>query len=255
MERAIDGLPAADAACPCVRSRARSCGCATRRDQGCCGGSCASAAATWCRAPTARYVLGATVEERGFELAPTAGGVYELLRDAHELVPGISELEIEELSVGLRPGTPDNAPGDRPGAVARPDLGDRALPQRHPARAAHRRARRRHARRRRRAAQPRLPTSRSSRVRARALRRARRRLGAPCEPCRGAAHDRAQRCALRRARRRDASPPCSHASALTSTRVASPLRSTARSCRARRGSRSALDEDARVEVLTAMQGG
>ena len=57
-----------------------------------------------------RYVLGATVEERGFALAPTAGGVYELLRDAHELVPGVSELEIEELSVGLRPGTPDNAP-------------------------------------------------------------------------------------------------------------------------------------------------
>ncbi|HTC72175.1 MAG TPA: glycine oxidase ThiO [Solirubrobacteraceae bacterium] len=57
-----------------------------------------------------RYVLGATVEERGFELSATAGGVYELLRDAHELVPGISELEIEELSVGLRPGTPDNAP-------------------------------------------------------------------------------------------------------------------------------------------------
>jgi glycine oxidase len=57
-----------------------------------------------------RYVLGATVEERGFELSATAGGVYELLRDAHELVPGISELEIEELSVGLRPGTPDNVP-------------------------------------------------------------------------------------------------------------------------------------------------
>jgi len=64
-----------------------------------------------------RYVLGATVEERGFELAPTAGGVYELLRDARELVPGISELEIEELSVGLRPGTPDNAPAIGPGAV------------------------------------------------------------------------------------------------------------------------------------------
>ncbi len=57
-----------------------------------------------------RYVLGATVEERGYTLAPTAGGVYELLRNAHELVPGLSELEIEELSVGLRPGTPDNAP-------------------------------------------------------------------------------------------------------------------------------------------------
>jgi glycine oxidase len=64
-----------------------------------------------------RYVLGATVEERGFELAPTAGGVHELLRDAHELVPGISELEIEELSVGLRPGTPDNAPTIGPGAL------------------------------------------------------------------------------------------------------------------------------------------
>jgi glycine oxidase len=57
-----------------------------------------------------RYVLGATVEERGFRELPTAGGVYELLRDAHELVPGISELELEELSVGFRPGTPDNAP-------------------------------------------------------------------------------------------------------------------------------------------------
>jgi len=57
-----------------------------------------------------RYVLGATVEERGFDLAPTAGAAYQLLRDCHELVPGVSELEIEELSVGLRPGTPDNLP-------------------------------------------------------------------------------------------------------------------------------------------------
>ena len=57
-----------------------------------------------------RYVLGATVEERGFERQATAGGVYELLRDAHELVPGVSELQIEELCVGLRPGTPDNVP-------------------------------------------------------------------------------------------------------------------------------------------------
>jgi glycine oxidase len=64
-----------------------------------------------------RYVLGATVEERGFELAPTVGGVYELLRDAHELVPGIGELHIDELSVGLRPGTPDNAPAIGAGAL------------------------------------------------------------------------------------------------------------------------------------------
>ncbi|HEX3909675.1 MAG TPA: glycine oxidase ThiO [Solirubrobacteraceae bacterium] len=57
-----------------------------------------------------RYVLGATVEERGFDLEPDVGGVYELLREAHELLPGVSELKIEELCVGLRPGTPDNAP-------------------------------------------------------------------------------------------------------------------------------------------------
>lgn len=64
-----------------------------------------------------RYVLGATVEERGHDLAPTAGGVYELLRDAHELVPGIEELQIEELGAGLRPGTPDNAPAIGRGAL------------------------------------------------------------------------------------------------------------------------------------------
>jgi glycine oxidase len=64
-----------------------------------------------------RYVLGATVEERGFEERPTAGGVYELLRDARELVPGVLELQIEELSVGFRPSTPDNAPLIGPGAV------------------------------------------------------------------------------------------------------------------------------------------
>ena len=57
-----------------------------------------------------RYVLGATVEERGFDVQPDVGGVYELMRDARELLPGVSELKIEELCVGLRPGTPDNAP-------------------------------------------------------------------------------------------------------------------------------------------------
>jgi glycine oxidase len=64
-----------------------------------------------------RYVLGATVEERGFELAATAGGVYELLRDAREIMPGVSEWQIEELQAGLRPGTPDNIPAVGPGAV------------------------------------------------------------------------------------------------------------------------------------------
>lgn len=57
-----------------------------------------------------RYVLGATMEERGFDTTVTAGAVFELLRDAGELVPGISELVIDEVSAGLRPATPDNAP-------------------------------------------------------------------------------------------------------------------------------------------------
>lgn len=65
-----------------------------------------------------RYVLGATMEEQGFDTAPTAGGIFELLRDAVELVPGVSELAIEEVAAGLRPGTPDNAPVLGPGAVA-----------------------------------------------------------------------------------------------------------------------------------------
>jgi glycine oxidase len=57
-----------------------------------------------------RYVLGATMEERGWDTAPTAGGVYELLRDVSEVVPGVFELEIDELEAGLRPATPDNLP-------------------------------------------------------------------------------------------------------------------------------------------------
>jgi glycine oxidase len=57
-----------------------------------------------------RYVLGATVEERGYDTTVTAGGLYELLRDATEIVPGISELVVEEAGAGLRPGTPGNVP-------------------------------------------------------------------------------------------------------------------------------------------------
>jgi len=57
-----------------------------------------------------RYVLGATMEERGFDTAPTAGGVFELLRDISEVVPGVLELEVDEVIAGLRPATPDNLP-------------------------------------------------------------------------------------------------------------------------------------------------
>ncbi|GAA2599812.1 glycine oxidase ThiO [Streptomyces axinellae] len=55
-------------------------------------------------------VVGATSEELGWDTTVTAGGVYELLRDAHELVPGITELPLAETCAGLRPASPDNAP-------------------------------------------------------------------------------------------------------------------------------------------------
>ncbi|MFK4119489.1 glycine oxidase ThiO [Streptomyces longwoodensis] len=62
-------------------------------------------------------VVGATSEEQGWDTTVTAGGVYELLRDAHELVPGITELPLTETRAGLRPGSPDNAPLLGPSAL------------------------------------------------------------------------------------------------------------------------------------------
>ena len=55
-------------------------------------------------------VVGATVEERGFDTEVTGGAVHELLRAAIELVPDVAELALVETAAGLRPGTPDNAP-------------------------------------------------------------------------------------------------------------------------------------------------
>ncbi len=57
-----------------------------------------------------RVLVGATSEEKGFEKAVTAGGLYNLLEGALELVPGLRELTVRRSDVGLRPGTRDNAP-------------------------------------------------------------------------------------------------------------------------------------------------
>jgi glycine oxidase len=57
-----------------------------------------------------RLIIGATVEERGFDTTVSAGGVHELLREAYRVLPEIAELELLETRAGLRPGTPDNAP-------------------------------------------------------------------------------------------------------------------------------------------------
>lgn len=57
-----------------------------------------------------RIVVGASTEEAGFDVAPRAGAVYELLRDAQSLVPELGEAVLDEICTGLRPATPDNAP-------------------------------------------------------------------------------------------------------------------------------------------------
>jgi len=57
-----------------------------------------------------RVVVGATVEEQGFDMRVTAGGVSRLLRDGAALVPAIEELDLLEARAGLRPGSPDNLP-------------------------------------------------------------------------------------------------------------------------------------------------
>ncbi|MCX2746412.1 glycine oxidase ThiO [Arthrobacter sp. MI7-26] len=61
-------------------------------------------------------VIGATQREDGLSVSGgsanpvSAGGVYQLLRDAQVLVPAVAELELLEATARARPGTPDNAP-------------------------------------------------------------------------------------------------------------------------------------------------
>lgn len=55
-------------------------------------------------------VVGATEEERGFDTSATVGALLDLLRPAAELLPEVVEYPVREIAVGLRPGTPDNAP-------------------------------------------------------------------------------------------------------------------------------------------------
>ena len=64
-----------------------------------------------------RLIVGATVEEMGYDTAVTAGGVHELLREAYRLLPDVAEMELVDANAGLRPGTPDNLPLVGPGAI------------------------------------------------------------------------------------------------------------------------------------------
>ena len=57
-----------------------------------------------------KILVGATVEEMGFDKSVTAGGLMNLLRGAWEVLPPIYDLPIDEVWAGLRPGSVDDAP-------------------------------------------------------------------------------------------------------------------------------------------------
>jgi glycine oxidase len=55
-------------------------------------------------------VLGATIEDAGFDEATTEAATELLLREAIRVVPAVTELELVEASASLRSGTPDDGP-------------------------------------------------------------------------------------------------------------------------------------------------
>ena len=57
-----------------------------------------------------RLIIGGTVEERGFDETVTAGGMLTLLEAAWRAIPAVEELPIDEIWVGHRPGSRDDAP-------------------------------------------------------------------------------------------------------------------------------------------------
>jgi glycine oxidase len=60
--------------------------------------------------PDGTVVVGATQEEMGFDVRPSAGGVKDLLENAWEVVPATYELVFEGIDVGLRPAARDHLP-------------------------------------------------------------------------------------------------------------------------------------------------
>ena len=117
LERADRGPARRRARARCARSRVRSCACAIPPGRACCGGVVRFEGGYLVPRADGRYVLGATVEEQGFELTPTAGGVYELLRDAHELVPGVARAGDRGAVRRAAPGHARQPPAIGPGAL------------------------------------------------------------------------------------------------------------------------------------------
>jgi glycine oxidase len=57
-----------------------------------------------------RLLIGATVEEKGFDTKVTFGGMRQLIEAAWEVLPALDEYPVIETWAGLRPGTLDDAP-------------------------------------------------------------------------------------------------------------------------------------------------
>ncbi len=57
-----------------------------------------------------RLILGATMEEAGFDLTVTAGGLLALLDAVRRVLPGVEEMAVEEIRTGFRPTSDDDAP-------------------------------------------------------------------------------------------------------------------------------------------------
>jgi glycine oxidase len=64
-----------------------------------------------------RLIVGATVEEKGFDETLTAGGVLALLEAAWRILPALEEFPIAEMWVGHRPASRDDAPILGPGPL------------------------------------------------------------------------------------------------------------------------------------------
>lgn len=60
--------------------------------------------------PDGELFVGATMEEMGYDMAPTAGAAFDLLRFGWQLLPGIYDLEFLGMSVGQRPAVDDHMP-------------------------------------------------------------------------------------------------------------------------------------------------
>lgn len=64
-----------------------------------------------------RMIIGATMEEKGYDTRVTAGAILELIHDAYEMVPFIYENELLETWTGLRPASRDSLPIIGPSSV------------------------------------------------------------------------------------------------------------------------------------------